>query len=143
MIKLIGKYNLDLGLDFAQTLDNNIEYGVYNTKPSIFVGFNLNSDELNTLELVDRKYIEESEFDIYVNRELTEEEAKLEVGLEYIKRNFPKDIYSNLRIDLASNLNKETIGNSKILSTYKIKDKDYTIYNSYKVKEKALVKESM
>jgi len=140
MIKLDGKYSLDLGLDFANVLGDDVEYGLYNNKPAIFVGFNADN-VLNNLELVERKYINSGLFEIYLKRELTEEESRMKNGLDYIIRSFPDDISSNLRISLTKDIDGDTINNSRIFSTYKIGEKDFTIYDSPRVNEKILVKE--
>lgn len=125
MVKLKGNYNWDLALNFSQILDKNIKIGIYDSRPAILAGF----DEDVKVEKIANNNLQNALFSIYLNRELTEEEKRLESGLNYIQKSFSESINEGVRINLESLIDEDSRNQSIFYSTYVIDDNKYVVYH--------------
>lgn len=134
MFNMIGKYKINLAYDIAHLIDeDNIICGYRNEEPAIFVG-----PKIKDKVLVDLSKEENEMINLYIDRELTEDEFRLINTIKYYKEH-SIDLYNGLRICQENNIDEDTRENSEVYCQFIIDGKTCALYKEEK--SKGLIKE--
>ncbi len=142
-MKPIGSYTFEIavGLKMFFDVDEYFIMGNYNGNPSIFMGF-YDIESKEKIEYIGPSQIKDiNNFDIYLNRELNEEEERLVNSLDYIKEKFDENIYNALFILPTNSISKSVTDKTLFYSTYNNGTQEFVLHTSEKLnKAKTLTK---
>ncbi|MDD4623841.1 MAG: hypothetical protein PHX40_00430 [Bacilli bacterium] len=141
-MKLIGSYTFDIAVGLKMFFDINeyFKVGYYNGVPSIFMGF-YDIENREKIEFIGPSQIKDiNNFDIYLYRELNEEEERLINHLDYIKEKFDENKYNSLFILPTNSISKSVTDKTKFYSIYNNGKQEFVLHSNEKLNKTRTLK---
>lgn len=141
-MKLIGSYTFDIAVGLKMFFDINeyFKVGYYNGAPSIFMGF-YDIENREKIEFIGPSQIKDiNNFDIYLYRELNEEEERLINHLDYIKEKFDENKYNSLFILPTNSISKSVTDKTKFYSIYNNGKQEFVLHSNEKLNKTRTLK---